>query len=164
MLAASTMAAAAVAVPAFAATGTDSPQPCTVTYAATPHGAGRQITTAFDVTCAADPQWEITTLDQQTTIRDIASTTAAKTCDQQVSGTAATQTCSATGERLHDYLVTYRLRALGNYAVCADDGTCSPQTPIENPACVETETEQLGAAPTVVLDCTYRQLVTIGVS
>ena len=155
--------AACLSAPALAASGSSQPKPCAVTYEALPQGDGQPITTTFAVECAADGQWEITSIDQRTTLQDLTARGATRQCRQQVPSTAARQTCALTGVKLHAYLVTYRFIASGNYAVCLDDGTCDANTPVEEPACQRTALDQLVAANTesVVLDCTYRQLVTV---
>ena len=164
MVAALTMVAGAVASPVFATNGTDQPQPCAVTYGATPHGAGRPIATTFAVSCVADAEWEVTSIEQQTTLRDTTAAGTVTSCHQQVPGTSATQTCSVMGVRLHSYLAIFRLKVWGNYAVCLDDGTCDSLTPVEDPACVRMVADSAPAAeePSLVLDCTYRQVVTVG--
>lgn len=154
----------ATAGAAFAAGGSDQPQPCVVTYTATPHGGGNPITTTFETSCTADPQWEITSIDLQTSISDTSPIGTKNSCHQQVPGTKASQACSLTGVRLHTYLVTYRLKASGNYAVCLDDGTCDALTPVTDPACTEMLTDPHPSVQqsSLVLDCTYRQAVTVG--
>lgn len=146
----------AMAGPLDGTAGLGMPPPCAAGHAAT--AAAGQVTTAFRVACNADTSYEVTSIGQHTTIRDLSVGLPARTCDQTVPGVAASQTCSMPSQRLHSYLVTFEVTVFGNYAVCSDDGTCVPS--YGYPACSTTPADWTKDVWTVDYVCTFHQVVT----
>jgi hypothetical protein len=147
-------------VPAVASSGQDRPAPCSVVHSAG-RADGPTVTAAFRVDCSpADPTFEITSLDQRTTIKELSPAAAGRSCEQHTPGTAALMSCTMPAAAARSYLVTYRFTAHGSYAGCADDGTCTQAKGFESPWC----TASLGGKgalldDAVVMDCTYHDIV-----
>jgi hypothetical protein len=116
------------------------------------------VTSRFDVACSSG--W-ITRVDQRTTIQDLSANRARITCTQTSPGTGGSQTCPLPAKKLHSYLVTYHFAAIGSLAACTDDNDCDGTEPYSSIACA-TSPGVLGFLDASIVDCTYREVVTVG--
>jgi hypothetical protein len=142
---------AAVGLPAGASAAEDHPPYCDVEYVTTPLGPGKAVTATLAVTC--DDISEIQAVEQTISMRDLSANRSARTCAQTAPREGGTLACDLGGVKFHSYLVVYHVTAVGSFAACIDTGECDAgYLPLQG-SCTY--------GPENILDCTYRDVVTV---
>ena len=136
------------AVAPLASADTAAPRPCAVVYAAS-GSVHAGVTTALQVTCDADHTSAVTGAIH-------VAGSATRNCSGR-GASALTLACHVGGAKKgHVYAVRFEFTALGNYAVCADDGACDA-TANQDPHCTASTLadQQQKAGRNELLHCVY---------